>query len=117
MAFARPNYMYAPQSFGKRKSLRDQLDRISTLDEEERYAQRYQKIDELERDVVASKSFRWHAPASQARQDHHLELYKTFVCVMLKGLSPDQVEATQEDDMLRLLFPEDFNVLAHQYSL
>ena len=56
------------KSFRKRKSLRDQLDRVQTLDDDTQARERYELLVELEEDLAQAKNFRWHAPASQKRQ-------------------------------------------------
>ncbi|KAK5138098.1 hypothetical protein LTR08_004792 [Meristemomyces frigidus] len=101
-------------AFGKRKSIRDQIDRIDTLDEEGKRHERYQLISKLKSDVAAAKDFRWHAPATQSRQDYHLSLYNDFV---FKVLDPVDEEGMLDDRKWKLLFPSDTDKLAEQYSL
>ena len=47
------------QSFGKRKGLREQLARVTTLeDDDERDRERYELMQELEDDLSQAKNFR-----------------------------------------------------------
>ncbi|KAK3705352.1 hypothetical protein LTR37_013325 [Vermiconidia calcicola] len=117
------------KSFRKRKSLRDQLDRVQTLDDDTQARERYELLVELEEDLAQAKNFRWHAPASQKRQvqrnslffgiltclkDHHLAMYTQFVFEWLKGVDQRTLTDAARD---LILFPDDEKALAHQLSL
>lgn len=104
-------------AFAKRKSLRDELDRIEMVEGDEALELRINLIDELEQDLDASKDFRWHAPKSQNRQDFHLEMYRTFVFRVLKGIKDEEQNRMSEDEKTLLLFPDNEATLCHQMSL
>ncbi|KAK3116380.1 hypothetical protein LTR53_003299 [Teratosphaeriaceae sp. CCFEE 6253] len=93
--------MHAPQSFAKRQSLRDRLDRIQyEEDEEAQMTMRFQLMEELDEDYAESKVFREHAPATQSR--------------WMNNIDPDTLS---EDEQTKKLFPPDSKALAYQLSL
>ncbi|KAF2173933.1 hypothetical protein M409DRAFT_48840 [Zasmidium cellare ATCC 36951] len=104
----------APKSFGKRASLRDQLDRITTVEGEEGMQLRFEMIEELEQDVEAAKTFRWHAASTQKRQDYHLEMYKYFYFTYIKKESSDGLS---DDEVDLELFPDDYPIMSRNMQL
>lgn len=109
--------MLPAQSFKKRQSLRDQLDRIDTLDDESAQHERYRLMDELDDDLEKTADFRWHAPKTQNRQDHHLSLYTIFVLKWLKGLKDEDIDELSEDEQELLLFPNSEAALGYQLNM
>ncbi|KAI5368191.1 hypothetical protein Slin15195_G033250 [Septoria linicola] len=94
--------------FAPRQSLSERLDRVQQGAEEDPDAY-YQLVNEelegLADDLEKSKKFRWHAPATVSRQDHHFQLYKRFVCqYILKG-NPEDI--SDEDAATKHLFTPD----------
>ncbi|SMQ45618.1 unnamed protein product [Zymoseptoria tritici ST99CH_3D7] len=92
--------------FGKRKSLSDELNHIGTMGDEEQSRLIFETIETIEEDIDQAKTYRWHAPSTQRRQDHHKELYKVFYCTFLnKDMDADKMT---EDEISTHLFPSDF---------
>ncbi|KAK5116858.1 hypothetical protein LTR85_009118 [Meristemomyces frigidus] len=104
-------------SFLKRKSIRDEIEGIVDLDDESKLHERYRLLDELDEDLEQSENFRWHAPATQSRQDFHLSIYKTFVLKWLKGLEDDELGQMGEDQQLLICFPDDEKRLGRQLNM
>lgn len=101
----------APQSFTKRKSLRDRIAHIDTLDDDAAMELRFNFMEENNKDLEESEDFRWAAPKTQSMQDHHLEMYRNFVLKWVEGFHADELEAISEEEQLLLMFPEDEGAL------
>ncbi|KAK4545856.1 hypothetical protein LTR36_002420 [Oleoguttula mirabilis] len=106
-----------PRSFQKRKSIRDSIEGIDTLDDESKLRERYELMDELDDDLEQSADFRWHAPATQSRQDFHLSLYRTFVLKWLKGYEDDALEQMDDDQQMLICFTNDEKRLGYQLNM
>lgn len=110
------NFTIPSKGFGKRASLKEQLDRFfDDNDVEDQYAQRLEEIDALQADVEAGRRHRWHAPKTQKREDAHLSLYKQFVLGVVQGRA-DWEEAT-EAEWKQELFLLDFDKMVHNMQL
>ncbi|KAK0270754.1 hypothetical protein LTR35_011259 [Friedmanniomyces endolithicus] len=104
-------------SIGRRQTLRDHLDRIDTLDDDEALLERYQLLDELHEDQHQAENFRYHASKTQNRQDFHLEMYTTFIFKWILGCRDSDLDEMSDDDKKLLLFPDNEKLLASRLNL
>lgn len=104
----------APNSFGKRKNLKDQIEHITAFEGEEGIRMRFEMLETLEKDVQEATTFRWHAPATKKRQDHHLDMYKQFVFTFIEK---ESVEDKTEDEVDLTLFPDDIPKMKNNMQL
>lgn len=91
-----------------RGALRDEIERIRELDDEELF----DLIEEMEQEVGASKDFRFHAPVIQRRQDFHLNMYRSLI----RNITRMPADSTLEE-VDAVCWPADVKVLCKQLAM
>ncbi|KAK6435719.1 hypothetical protein LTR95_008093 [Oleoguttula sp. CCFEE 5521] len=88
---------------GKRQTLSERIDRVLELPDEEQTV----IFDQAEQDFKDFEGFRYHAPATQSRQDYHLKIFRSYMAGKCKKNLSSMTEAEIEE----MTFP--INVADH----
>lgn len=92
-----------PRDTGKRLTLAEQLDGLHQLPE----TQQWEVIQRIEKESEDYRGFRYHAPSTQKRQDHHRTMYTNFMLFKARK----QLDDFSESELEEFLFSRDHQQL------